>query len=164
MKWSFLTGLGLGTAVGILMAPKAGSELRENISRVARDSYDGSRDRLQSLFEDAYRRVQPIADTVGRGIRDARESVQQQAEATAARVSERLEEVTANGERQEENGGNGIMSILNEWPHERLIEIDGIGPVLASKIIQHRPYNSEEELIDSKRLPPSAIESLRNAA
>ena len=48
--------------------------------------------------------------------------------------------------------------------HERLIEIDGIGPVLASKIIQNRPYESEQELIESKELPPSAIESLRKAA
>ncbi len=165
MKWSFLTGLGLGTAVGILMAPKAGAELRGDIGQAARNSYDEGRDRLQSLFEEAYRRVQPIADTARRGISEARNSVQHAAEDTADRVNERLEEVTSNvGEQREQDSGDELMSILNEWPHERLIEIDGIGPVLASKIIQHRPYSSEEELIESKRLPPSAIESLRNAA
>lgn len=58
----------------------------------------------------------------------------------------------------------GLLEILNDWPEERLIEIDGIGPVLAGKIIQHRPYKQASDLLDSKILPPSAIAAIRKAS
>ena len=57
-----------------------------------------------------------------------------------------------------------FLEIINEWPEERLIAIHGIGPVLASKIIKNRPYEQEEDLVESKELPPSAIEALRKAS
>src|SRR4051812_39027352 len=48
-----------------------------------------------------------------------------------------------------------FLEVINEWPEERLITIHGIGPVLASKIISNRPYETEGDLVDSKELPPS---------
>ena len=57
-----------------------------------------------------------------------------------------------------------FLEIINDWPEERLIAIRGIGPVLASKIIKNRPYEQEEDLVESKELPPSAIEALRKAS
>ncbi len=57
-----------------------------------------------------------------------------------------------------------MLDIINEWPEQRLIEIHGIGPVLAEKIIKNRPYKEESDLIESKILPPSAIEALRKAS
>jgi DNA uptake protein ComE-like DNA-binding protein len=59
---------------------------------------------------------------------------------------------------------HSILSIINEWPHQHLIEIHGIGPVLATKIISHRPYRTAQEFVDSKLLPPKAIEALQKAA
>ena len=87
------------------------------------------------------------------------------------RGRERLERAVAEGREQVQKavseaktGNGGLLSVINEWRFEDLIEIDGIGPVLASKIIQRRPYKSEEDLIASKELPPSAIENFRKAA
>lgn len=153
----FLTGLGLGAAVGLLMAPKSGRETRTDIQELARNSYEGGRDRLQELLERASRQLQPSLDKAREGMDTARDRVES--------VADRLRDETS-GIRQmmDKVGGRDLMSILNDWPHERLIEIDGIGPVLATKIIQNRPYKSEQQLVESKQLPPSAIESLRNAA
>lgn len=162
---SFLTGLSLGAAVGLLVAPKSGRETRSDLQELARNSYEGGRDRLQELFERANERMQPIVDKSRQGIDAARDRIQPVAEQVgeqASQVREQLREKVV--EVTQSSGSTDLMSILNDWPRERLIEIDGIGPVLATKIIQNRPYDSEEDLIESKQLPPSAIESLRNAA
>jgi gas vesicle protein len=163
MKWPFLAGLGVGAAVGIFVAPKSGAELRGDIEEAARTSYEQGRDKLQSLLEEAHRRMQPAMDAARERIEPFVDSAREQ---VATIVEESMDEVSNARDRVAEAVGEGgsLMAILNEWPHDRLIEIDGIGPVLASKIIQHRPYKSEEELVESKHLPPSAIESLREAA
>jgi gas vesicle protein len=162
---SFLTGLGLGAAVGLLLAPKSGSETRSDIQEFARNSYEGGRDRLQDILEQASRRIQPVMDKAREGIDAARDRVEPIVDQVRNETSEIRNQVEDKVADMKNSVGRGdLMAILNEWPHERLIEIDGIGPILASKIIQHRPYESEQQLIDSKRLPPSAIESLRNAA
>jgi hypothetical protein len=73
----------------------------------------------------------------------------------------------AGGEASDDTGTVAVatfLEIINEWPEERLIAIHGIGPVLASKIIKNRPYEQEEDLAESKELPPSAIEALRKAS
>jgi gas vesicle protein len=137
---AFFTGLGLGAAVGLLLAPKSGSETRNDIQKLARNSYEGGRDRLQDILEQISRRTQSVAEPIADQFRDIRDQVRDRV------------------------GASDMMTILNEWPRERLTEIDGIGPVLADKIIQQRPYESEQELIDLKQLPPGAIESLRDAA
>ena len=162
---SFFTGLSLGAAVGLLLAPKSGRETRNDLQELARNSYEGGRDRLQELLERAHERMQPIVDKARQGIDAARDRIQAVAEQVSEQASQVREQVREKvAEVTQSSGSNDLMSILNEWPHERLIEIDGIGPVLATKIIQNRPYESEDDLIESKQLPPSAIESLRNAA
>jgi gas vesicle protein len=161
MKWAFFAGLGAGAALGMLIAPKSGSEWRDEVQEFARESFEQMRDRSRSAIEQARDKadsaatqardhVEPVMVEVRRRI----DSVTTQASSVADRV------VDSNGEHKPAS----LFDIINEWPHDRLIAIDGIGPVLAQKIIQHRPYRSEEELIERKELPPSAIESLRKAA
>ena len=155
----------MGAALGMLVAPKSGSELRDDIQEFARDSYEQGREKLEPVLDQAREKVQPAMEQARQrvepvldGIRDRVDSLTTQAASVRDRVVDRasdLKERVTNG---------GLLSILNEWPHERLMEIHGIGPVLASKIIQHRPYHSEQQLIDLKELPPSALESLRRAA
>lgn len=162
---SFFTGLSLGAAIGLLVAPKSGRETRSDLQELARNSYEGGRDRLQELFERANERMQPIVEKARQGIDAAGDRIQPVADQVrnqAAQVRDEVRDKVA--EVVQPSEGNGLMSILNDWSHERLIEIDGIGPVLATKIIQNRPYDSEGDLIESKQLPPSAIESLRKAA
>lgn len=160
----------------MLIAPKRGEELRQDLQDFARDSYEQGRERLEPVIEQARQKVQPLVDQARDKIEPAINEARQRVEPVMADISQSVDRVMAQAadvrDRLEENvsdlakrvGNGGLMSILNEWPHERLIEIDGIGPVLATKIIQHRPYESEEALINSKELPPSAIESLRKAA
>ncbi|MGC2108462.1 MAG: YtxH domain-containing protein [Candidatus Korobacteraceae bacterium] len=49
----FLAGLGIGAAVGILYAPKAGDELRQQLRDVAEDSRDTVKERARQAREQA---------------------------------------------------------------------------------------------------------------
>lgn len=49
----FLAGLGIGAAVGILYAPKAGDELRQQLREVAEDSRDKVKERARQAREQA---------------------------------------------------------------------------------------------------------------
>jgi len=163
--WAFLAGLGLGSAIGMLIAPKSGIDLRDDIQDFARDSYQQGRERLQPLIDQAREKVEPTLNQARHRVDPFMDAVAQRVDsvlAQAASVSDRVVHRVAEAKEHISNGD--LLSILNDWPHERLIEINGIGPVLAAKIIQHRPYESEEALIAGKFLPPSAIESLRKAA
>jgi gas vesicle protein len=165
MKWTFFAGLGVGTALGMLVAPKAGSELRGDIEEFARDSFEEGREKLQPVIDQAWEKVEPVVNEAKRRTEPVLDGVRQRIDSVttqAASVRDRVVDGAADLKERITNGD--LLKILNEWPHERLIAIDGIGPVLATKIIQNRPYHSEQELIESKELPPSAIESLRKAA
>ena len=163
--WTFFAGLGVGAAVGMLIAPKRGAELRDDLQEYAREAYEQGRERVQPIIDEAREKVQPVVDQARRQIEPLMDQVAQSVDSVMAQASSVRDRVVDKAAEVKEHVTNGgLLSILNEWPHERLIEIDGIGPVLATKIIQHRPYDSEQKLIDLKALPPSAIESLRKAA
>jgi gas vesicle protein len=176
MKWTFFAGLGAGAAIGMMVAPKRGAELRNDFRDFARDSYEQGREKLEPLIEQARQKVQPVMDQAREKVQPAVNEARQRVEPVLNDISQSVDRVMAQAsdvrdrvvdtasDLRHKVANGGLMSILNEWPHERLIEIDGIGPVLATKIIQHRPYESEDALINSKELPPSAIESLRKAA
>ncbi len=134
---AFLAGLGIGTLLGIAFAPAAGEQTRRNIADAANERFGD----------------------IGGRISDAKEQVQERVSSTRDQLSD-----YADNFRQALDKSGGILAIINEWPEQRLIEIHGIGPVLASKIIQNRPYEAEQDLIDSKILPPSAIDALRQAS
>jgi gas vesicle protein len=195
MKWTFFAGLGAGAAIGMLVAPKSGVELRDDIQEFAKENLnrekldslvDEGRQRIQPLVDDARQRVEPVVNQVMERVQpaidqarervqpmveqarqkvepvlnQARERVQPIVDQTRDRVESAVDSVKEHASRM---GGN-FINVINDWSHEQLIAIDGIGPVLATKIIQGRPYKSEDALIEAKTLPPSAIESLRKAA
>lgn len=135
----------------MVLAPKPGVELRDDIQEFAKENLN--REKLESLAEEGRQRIQPMVD-------EARQRVEPLVNETRERVKSTADSV----KRQASRTGGSFLVLINEWPHERLIEIDGIGPVMAMKIIQGRPYKTEEDLTDTKMLPPSAIESLRRAA
>jgi len=165
MKWTFFAGLGVGAAVGMLVAPKSGSELRGDMQDLARDSYERGREKLQPVLDEARHRVEPALNDLRDRVEGMADDVRERAGALAGHASELGNQIADKASGLKEQVVNrGLLAILNDWPHERLIEIDGIGPVLATKIIRHRPYESEQALLDLKELPPSAIECLRKAA
>ena len=49
----FLAGVGIGAAVGILYAPKAGDEMRQQLREVAEDSRDTVKERARQAREQA---------------------------------------------------------------------------------------------------------------
>ncbi|HET9696082.1 MAG TPA: YtxH domain-containing protein [Terriglobales bacterium] len=158
MKTAFLAGLGLGAAVGMLIAPKSGAETRDELEDFARNSLN--REKLNEVLDEGRERLQNVVDQGREQINSVRERVQPVVDSAREGVSSAMGRA---GELKDSIANRGLLAILNEWSHERLIEIDGIGPVLATKIIQNRPYESLDALENSK-LPPSAIESLKKAA
>jgi len=146
----FLTGLSIGAALGFLYAPRSGRELRQQFGRSASRHADEIGERLESLSRPASRQT--------------RQSAGQRSAGGAATASSREPSSQTSTPKAETRKSGNLLDIINEWPEERLIEIDGIGPVLAGKIIKNRPYESETDLINSKELPPSAIKALRNAS
>ncbi len=60
----FLAGLGIGAAVGVLYAPKAGRETREDILRAAEEGRDMVRDRARQYREQANQWVEKGKDSL----------------------------------------------------------------------------------------------------
>jgi gas vesicle protein len=144
----FLAGLGIGALIGVVIAPQKGEDTRRALADAANQRFSGIKDdldqHLDELKNSASESISSFKEQVGQQVSNVRETV-----STA---------------KEKFSGGNSLLEIINEWPQERLIEIDGIGPVLASKIIENRPYKADSDLVESKILPPSAIEALRKAA
>jgi DNA uptake protein ComE-like DNA-binding protein len=153
MRW-FLAGLGVGTVVGMVVAPKSGEETREELMEGAQEQLRQVRNAVEPYVEGARRKVEPALQRVQERIEPVVEEGREKLDAASQQVSRAVENVSS----------GGLLAILNEWPHEKLIKIPGIGPILATKIIQNRPYKSEDDLINSKELPPSAIANLRKSA
>ena len=144
--------------MGMLIAPKSGVETRNDLEDFARNSLN--REKLNEVLDEGRERLQNVVEQGREQVNSVRERVQPVVDAAREGVNSAMERA---GELKDSVANRGLLAILNDWPHERLIEIDGIGPVLATKIIQSRPYESLDALENSK-LPPSAIESLRKAA
>ena len=146
----------------MLIAPKSGVELRDDITGLAKENLN--REKLGSLMEEGRQRIQPFIDEARERVEPVLNQTRESIEPVLDQARERASSVVDSVRQQADQLGSSFLDIINDWPHDRLIAIDGIGTVLASKIIQGRPYTSEEQLVDAKTLPPSAIESLRRAA
>ncbi|HEX6802166.1 MAG TPA: helix-hairpin-helix domain-containing protein [Terriglobales bacterium] len=111
---SFLLGLGIGTAVGLLVAPQEGGKTRVEWGQKLRD-----------YFQDP---------------------TQRNLEQTRAEVEIESEEVA---------------EVLNTAKRDDLMSVPGIGKATAKRIIRHRPYESEEEILQEGVLPEKTLERVR---
>jgi gas vesicle protein len=131
-----LAGFGIGFAAAMLLAPKSGTELRNQLN----DGLRGGLDRLKNLVpEDLFRRAEDLG----------REAVDY--------VSERTSDLTPD----RAPSGDDIADMLNNVSKDELIAVKGIGPVLADRIIRHRPYQSDREILDNDVLPESTFRALK---
>jgi len=63
---AFLVGIGIGAAAVLVLAPKAGDELRNDIT----DAIDDSVDRLRDTAKDFTRRSQKVVETAREQVQD----------------------------------------------------------------------------------------------
>jgi DNA uptake protein ComE-like DNA-binding protein len=112
---SFFLGLGVGTAVGLLIAPQEGSKTRRDWTQRARDWFGESPEKRNL-------------------------------EQTRVEVDEEAQEVT---------------DVLNTAKRDELLSVPGIGKATAKRIIKHRPYQSEEEVLEEGVLPEKTLERVK---
>lgn len=63
-------------------------------------------------------------------------------------------------QRPADSAAEGKLDV-NQAPSEDLLKIPGIGPVLAQRIIEARPFESADRLIDVKGIGPKTYEQIR---
>lgn len=134
---AFLLGLGIGGAIGLLIAPESGEINRRRLrSRLAEWSQN-----VQTQIDNAKQEFR----TEGSRTRSATESDN---------------EPPAKKEPASEKEARGTADPLNNMTREELMEVNGIGPVLAEKIISNRPYSSTEDLHQRGILSQSTFDEL----
>jgi len=130
---SFLAGLGIGIGVGILFAPESGEVNRRKLQF-----------RLTEWLE-----------SFGRIIDETKGRLQSETGQTATKDQAVRKKDQASAEVLSD-----AVNSINSMSHDELMNVNGIGPVLAEKIISNRPYSSRRELLDRGILPQSTFEEL----
>ena len=140
---TFLTGLGVGFGVAMLIAPRSGSETRAQIGEKAGEWWETGK-------EQARRAVQAPGELLD----SAREQ--------AKKVGETISSTLGDGKRVGEllHKASPADAALNTITREQLLSVYGIGPVLADKIIAGRPYKSADELLE-RGIPETAVKELK---
>ncbi len=138
---SFAAGMGLGVGLGILLAPESGERTRRRI-------------------QDAGRR---LAGTVASG--EHSEGAQDRSAPRTLDIVRSATQPSVQLRPTEEagvaGGRNDALSFINHGSREELIQVEGIGPVVASAILKGRPYASLEAVLQDKNLPPSTVEKVQ---
>jgi DNA uptake protein ComE-like DNA-binding protein len=182
MKW-FLAGLGIGVGLGVVMAPARGEESRRRLREGAVRTWDGMSEEARTTLDqmrssDWARQARDVATQARERVTDMKREAQQRFDQAATAVRERAPGIKdavdrvasaagVSGNAGQTDSGNGssqrasLLELLNEGSQDELIAVNGIGPVLALKIVKHRPYKSEQQPLEDNVIPPSAFEALR---
>lgn len=152
---SFLTGLGVGLAAGIFVAPRRGSETRRQLASKASELGDrvGEQvDRLKKAAGDPQK-------LIGKFKRQASSYAEQVTDA-ASKATDKVKDAA---QSLASKAGVGPLVMLNTGSREDLLKVYGIGPVLADKIITGRPYTSERDAVERNILPESTLRELERS-
>ncbi|MBV8893157.1 MAG: YtxH domain-containing protein [Acidobacteria bacterium] len=137
---AFLAGFGIGVGLGILFAPDHGEATRGKM-----------RERINDWSERFSRQAgnvkQAITSQTEHVFASSSGSEQAETEATASRKPH-----AAVASRHEDS--------INTLSREELMSVNGIGPVLADRIISGRPYSSRTDLVERGIIPQSTFEEL----
>ena len=69
--------------------------------------------------------------------------------------------LTGVDERSDQRSGEGEEPVLNQVSREELLEVYGIGEVLADRIIEGRPYMTDVDILERGLISQSVFEQLR---
>jgi DNA uptake protein ComE-like DNA-binding protein len=135
---AFLTGIGLGAAIGLWLAPAAGSETRKKLMTRGADL------------------AESLGSKVSAPLGDNREAQQEQAEQTASGAQARA------GNNNQESTQDAVAEVLNSASKTKLRSVPGIGDATARRIIESRPFESEAEVVESKVMPEKVLKTLKD--
>lgn len=156
----FLTGLALGFALALLLAPVSGEEARAAIRARVR----GARATLPKLVP-IRRTPEPSAGEAGAPERHPGVAAAPIESRGGAGVPEPRRGAAASEleppQRPIDDASSRAVEILNSATAEQLMTVRGIGRVLATRIIQNRPYESEADFISRGILQPKTLEELK---
>jgi competence protein ComEA len=137
---AFLTGIGLGAAIGLWLAPASGSETRKKLITRGAD-----------LAEN-------LGNKVGAGLDDNREVPQKEAENTE--ISAQAQQ--SSDHQETSSTQDPVAEVLNSASKTKLRSVPGIGDATARRIIESRPFESEAEVVESKVMPERVLKTLKD--
>lgn len=138
----FLTGIGLGAAIGLWLAPETGSETRK---------------KLMTRTADLAQHLERKFEGKSEGPSD-HESTQAQAQQSGASTK-----IQANNDHHEAPSTlDPVAEVVNSASKTQLRKVPGIGDATARRIIESRPFESEAEIMDSKVMPEKVLKTLKD--
>ncbi len=135
----FLTGIGLGAAIGLWLAPEAGSETRKKLMTRGTDL------------------AQQLGNKVEAKLADDREVPQEQTKQAVSAA-----EAQASNNQETQPNQDPVAEVLNSASKTKLRSVPGIGDATARRIIESRPFESEAEVVESKVMPEKVLKSLKD--
>jgi DNA uptake protein ComE-like DNA-binding protein len=137
---AFLTGMGLGAAIGLWLAPDAGSKTRKKLITRGADLAQ----RLEKKFD-----TRP-ADN----LEVPQEQTQQAVSGAQTQAS--------NDNQETQPTQDPVAEVLNSASKTKLRSVPGIGDATARRIIESRPFESEAEVVENKVMPEKVLKSLKD--
>ncbi|HZE24151.1 MAG TPA: YtxH domain-containing protein [Blattabacteriaceae bacterium] len=133
----FLAGIGLGTAIGIWLAPESGQETRK---------------KLMARGTELANRFEKQSNVAGDGENPGQQSAQRGMDAQAE----------AGSGDQTQSTQDPVAEVLNSASKTKLRSVPGIGDATARRIIESRPFESEEEVLENKVMPEKVLKNLKD--
>lgn len=141
MRRYFFVGLALGVPFGMVVADLLAARSRRRWETRAREWIDIGRERASHMAD--------------RAVRAAQEKIREIPGNAGRNLSELLDPV-----RERQNNEAHPGAAINLVSREELLAVYGIGPVLADRILQGRPYVSDHDVVDRGILSETAFEHL----
>jgi len=136
----FLTGIGLGAAIGLWLAPEAGSDTRKK------------------LMTRGANLAQRLGNKVEAKLSDDREIPQEQTK----RAVPDAQAQASNNNQETQSTQDPVAEVLNSASKTKLRSVPGIGDATTRRIIESRPFESETEVVESKVMPEKVLKTLKD--
>jgi DNA uptake protein ComE-like DNA-binding protein len=142
---AFLAGLGVGSAIGLWLAPASGTETRSKlmefgtsmVERFGRSSGSIPQEQSPTTAQDKGSRMPQTENLSGE--------------------AEQAETENQAGSKQDE-----VAEVLNTASKTKLRSVPGIGEATAKRIIENRPFESEQEVLENKVMAEPVLKKLKD--